>query len=390
MRALRQAWVVLGKELQDALRDRRTLVVVFLSSVLMGPLLLAMLSALVSTLEQKAEQRELLVVGMAHSPQLHNYLLRQIWQVRPAPEGYEQQLRQGHLTDPVLGVPENFDADLQRGESPVLELVSDSGNEASQAGAARVAAMLAGFRSERLMLDLALRGVSPGLLEPFRVQARDLAGLQSRAAQLTGMVGFFVLLAVLSGALNAALDSTAGERERGSLEPLLMNPVSAAMLVLGKWAAVAAVSMAVAVSSCVSFLPAQWLLHSETLQALFHFGWVEVGLFLLILLPFAAAVSAVLMAVAIRCKSFKEAQANSTVVMMGLSLAPAVALVGQSGEQPWYLWLPALAQNTLMLRVLKGEPLDAAHLLIPLLVCFLLTGASLWAVARQLRDASVS
>jgi len=112
MRALRQAWVVLGKELQDALRDRRTLVVVFLSSVLMGPLLLAMLSALVSTLEQKAEQRELLVVGMAHSPQLHNYLLRQIWQVRPAPEGYEQQLRQGHLTDPVLVVPENFDADV--------------------------------------------------------------------------------------------------------------------------------------------------------------------------------------------------------------------------------------------------------------------------------------
>ena len=89
------------------------------------------------------------------------------------------------------------------------------------------------------------------------------------------LVPFFVLMAVLYGALNAALDTTAGERERGSLEPLLMNPASRVALVLGKWGAVASVAMLIALLSCASFLPGQWLLRSETLAAMFRFGMRE-------------------------------------------------------------------------------------------------------------------
>lgn len=389
MNSAAQAWAVWLKELKDALRDRRTLIVVFVTSVLMGPLLLGFLSIVISTLEDKAEQRELVAVGMVHAPSLQNYLARQSWRVKEAPPDYEQQLRDSKLGDPVLRVPADFEAALRRGEAPLLELVSDSANTQSQSGAQRVLAVLHGFSQEHATLSLALRGVSVQLLEPVRVQERDLAGTQSRAAGLTGMLSFLVLLAVVSGALNAALDTTAGERERGSLEPLMMNPVSGMALVLGKWAAVAAVSMLIAVCSCVSFIPGQWLLRSDTLQALFQFGWREVGLFLVVLLPFAAAVSALLMAVAIRCKSFKEAQANSTGVMLAVSLLPLVPMMSQTGEEFWHLWVPALAQNTLMLRVLKGEGFDSAQVLIPLLVCALLTGASLLYVARQLRVMAV-
>ena len=389
MNSAAQAWAVWLKELKDALRDRRTLIVVFVTSVLMGPLLLGFLSIVISTLEDKAEQRELVAVGMVHAPSLQNYLARQSWRVKEAPPDYEQQLRDSKLGDPVLRVPADFEAALRRGEAPLLELVSDSANTQSQSGAQRVLAVLHGFSQEHAALSLALRGVSVQLLEPVHVQERDLAGTQSRAAGLTGMLSFLVLLAVVSGALNAALDTTAGERERGSLEPLMMNPVSGMALVLGKWAAVAAVSMLIAVCSCVSFIPGQWLLRSDTLQALFQFGWREVGLFLVVLLPFAAAVSALLMAVAIRCKSFKEAQANSTGVMLAVSLLPLVPMMSQTGEEFWHLWVPALAQNTLMLRVLKGEGFDSAQVLIPLLVCALLTGASLLYVARQLRVMAV-
>ncbi len=389
MNSAAQAWAVWLKELKDALRDRRTLIVVFVTSVLMGPLLLGFLSIVISTLEDKAEQRELVAVGMVHAPSLQNYLARQSWRVKEAPPDYEQQLRDSKLGDPVLRVPADFEAALRRGEAPLLELVSDSANTQSQSGAQRVLAVLHGFSQEHAALSLALRGVSVQLLEPVRVQERDLAGTQSRAAGLTGMLSFLVLLAVVSGALNAALDTTAGERERGSLEPLMMNPVSGMALVLGKWAAVAAVSMLIAVCSCVSFIPGQRLLRSDTLQALFQFGWREVGLFLVVLLPFAAAVSALLMAVAIRCKSFKEAQANSTGVMLAVSLLPLVPMMSQTGEEFWHLWVPALAQNTLMLRVLKGEGFDSAQVLIPLLVCAVLTGASLLYVARQLRVMAV-
>ncbi len=389
MNSWRAAFAVFTKELLDALRDRRTLLVVLASSVFMGPLLLLALSGLIASLEAKAEQRELLVVGMAQAPTLQNYVARQTWSVRAAPPDYERLLRDSKLGDPVLVVPADFEAALLRGDSPQLELVSDSANKQSQSGVHRVAELLRGFGQERVGLSLAFRGVSAELLAPMKVQEVDLASNQTRAAQFTGMLAFFVLMAVVSGALNAALDSTAGERERGSLEPLLMNPVSAMALVVGKWCAVAAVSMLIAVLSCLSFLPGQWLLRSNTLQAMFQFGLREVALFLVVLLPFAAAASAVLMAVAIRCKSFKEAQANSTVVLLSVSLLPLVSVFNQSGEEAWHLWVPALAQNTLMMRVLKGEGFNLTQVLVPLFVCLLLTLVSLFFVASRLRGAAV-
>ena len=383
------AFAVFRKEWMDALRDRRTLLVVLASSVLLGPLLLLALSTLVADLEAKAEQREVVVAGIEHAPGLKNYLERQTWQVKTAPADYETLLRNAQLGEPVLVVPPGFEAALVQGEVPELLLVSDSANTQSQSGVPRVVGLLRGYTQERVTLSLALRGVSADLLAPLTVQERDLAGTQTRAAQFTSMLAFFVLLAVVSGALNAALDSTAGERERGSLEPLLMNPVTGLALVVGKWGAVAAISMLIAVLSCLSFLPGQWLLRSDRLQAMFQFGWVEVGLFLVVLLPFAAAASAVLMAVAIRCKSFKEAQANSTVVVMAVTLLPLVSVFNQTGEKAWHLLVPALAQNTLMLRVLKGEGFSAFQVGVPLLVCGLLTWGSLWFVARSLRGAAV-
>jgi len=196
-------------------------------------------------------------------------------------------------------------------------------------------------------------------------------------------------MAVLYGALNAALDTTAGERERGSLEPLLMNPAPRAALVLGKWAAVAGVAMLIALLSCVSFLPGQWLLRSDTLAAMFRFGVAEGAMFLMLLLPLAAAVSALLMAIAIRCRSFKEAQANATIVMLGVSMLPLVTIFNQEGPAPWHLWVPALAQTTLMSRVLRGEVLPWADIALASGVCVLLAAAAIAFVARTLRTAAL-
>jgi sodium transport system permease protein len=383
------AWTVYRKEITDALRDRRTLLVVLLSSVLMGPLILIALSGLIASFESRAEQREVVVAGIEHAPTLVNYLRRQTYTVKPAPADYEAQLRASKFADPVVVVGKDFEAQLARGEAPLVELVSDSANKQAETGTGRITRLLNGFGRERAALALALRGVSGELLEPMQVEERDLASTQTRATQITGMLPFFVIMAVLYGALNAALDTTAGERERGSLEPLLMNPAPRLALVLGKWGAVASVGFLIAVLSCFSFLPAQWLLRSDTLQAMFQFGLREALLFLAVLIPFAAALSALLMAVAIRCKTFKEAQANATVVILGVSLLPLVTVFNLGGEAPWHLWVPALAQYTLMTRVLKGEGFGAEQVLVPLGVCVLLTVLGLWFVAKRLRSAAV-
>ena len=386
---MKAAWVVYLKELLDALRDRRTLFMVLLSSVAVGPLVLVMVSTLVAGIEKRAEARELVVHGLQHAPTLHNFLLRQTYTVLAAEPGYEQQLRDSKLAHPVLVVPPSFEADLASGQTPQLELVSSSANQRAQGGTGVVLRLLRGFNQEQATLRLALRGVAPAALETVQVQERDLAEPGTRAAQLTTMVPFFVLMAVLYGALNAALDSTAGERERGSLEPLLMNPAPRWSLVLGKWGAVATVGLLIAVLSCLSFLPGQWLLKSEVLASMFRFGFAEALAFIALLLPLAGALAAALMAIAIRCKTFKEAQASVTVVVLAVSMLPLVTVFNQEGDAPWHLWVPALAQVTLMGRVLKGEALPWADVLLPLAVCAALVALGVVFVARTLRTAAL-
>jgi sodium transport system permease protein len=387
--AAQTVMTIFRKEIIDALRDRRTMLTVLVSSVLMGPLVLLAISGLVASLEANAEQREVVIAGAESAPSLRNFIERQTYTVKPAPADYEAQLRKSKLTDAVVVVPKDFEAALLRGEAPIVEIVSDSVNQRSQASAGRVSRLLGGFARERATLSLALRGVSPDVLEPVQVEERDLASTQTRATQITGILPLFVLMAVLTGALTAALDTTAGERERGSLEPLLMNPAERWALVLGKWCAVASVGMLIAVLSCFSFLPGQWLLRSDTLAAMFQYGLREALLFLVVLLPFAAAASALLMAVAIRCKTFKEAQASTTVVMLAASLLPLINAFSLGSESPWHLWVPALAQNVLMTHVLKGDALTAAQVAVPLGICAALAVGGVWFVARTLRSAAV-
>lgn len=384
---MNQAWIVFVKELRDALRDRRTLLRLALPAVLMGPLLLSALSGLIASLEERADKREVLVAGMEAAPTLANYIERQTYTMKPAPADYEAQLRASTLLEPVLVVPKDFEARLRVGEAPTVEIVSDSANQRAMAGTGPLRGLLQGFSRERAVLNLALRGVSTELLEPVDVQERDLASAQARAARLTSIIPMFVIMAVLYGALTAALDSTAGERERGSLEPLLMNPAPHGALVAGKWGAVALLGMAVALLSSLSFIPAQWLLKSDVLQAQFSFGGGEVLAFWLLQIPLAAGLSALLMALAIRSKTFKEAQASSTLVITAISLAPMVSLFNPGGEAPWYLWVPGLAQNTLMLAVLKGEALRIGQVLPGVVVGFALAAAGLAYVALSMRAA---
>lgn len=390
---MKQALIVFAKELADALRDRRTLLRMLLPALLMGPIMLMGLSGLIASFETQAEKRELVVYGKANGPTLINFIERQSYQVSLSLSGnksrelYEESLREGKARAPLLVIPEDFEDKLRHGEAPVVEIVSDSANQRAGAGVGAIRGLLRGFNQERAALNLAMRGVSVELLAPIDIEERDLASAQARATRMTTMIPMFIIMAVLYGALTAALDSTAGERERGSLEPLLMNPVPHSALVWGKWGAVALMGMVVALLSSLSFVPAQWLLKSDSLQAMFQFGMGEVLAFWLLQIPLAAGLSGVLMALAIRSKTFKEAQAGSTLVVTVVSLMPMVSLLNPGADAPWYLWVPGLAQNTLMLSVLKGESLRWDQVLPGAVMGFLLAAVALAYVARSMRAA---
>jgi sodium transport system permease protein len=217
-------WTVFAKELRDALRDRRTLMAVFVSSIAMGPLMLVALSTMVGQFEKRAEAREIVAIGLDAAPTLRNYIERQTFTIKPAPADWEAQLRDSKLGDPVVIVPPDFEDTLAHGQAPRIQLVYSSANQRAQGGVAVIGRLLQGFDQEQASLRLVARGVAPGVMSVSRVDEHDIADTAARAAQMTGMVPIFVLMAVLYGSLHAAMDTTAGERERGSLEPLLATP----------------------------------------------------------------------------------------------------------------------------------------------------------------------
>ncbi|WP_374338209.1 ABC transporter permease [Methyloversatilis sp.] len=381
---LRPALAVWKKDLLEALRDRRALFIVLIGSVLTGPLVLWALSGMLAGLEARAERRVVMVSGAAHAPPLMNYLARQGYTVIDAPADHEAQLRSGRLGEPVLVIDDDFMPALARGDLPVLYIVSDSGNRRAEAGTTRLRRALSGFSSEQSSLALVMRGVAPAALDVLDLQERDLASVQARAAQLFAVLPFFVIMGVLYGALGPALETTAGERERGALTAQLLTPVPRGALVLGKWAAVACVSALVATLSVCSFIPAQSVLQGEVLASMFRFGPADAVRSLLLLWPLSAAMSAVLMAVGAAGRSLREAQVAGAMVMLFSSLLPLAVVMSDAPEQRWHGWMPVLAQHVLMNRLLRGEPWSAGDLLLPALVCAALCALALaWVRTRM-------
>jgi sodium transport system permease protein len=385
---MRQVRVVLAKELLDSFRDKRALSSILLS-ILVGPLITAFMMNRIADRQKEADDVRIPIVGARYAPALVQWLSQQSGvTVVPPPVEPEQAVRE-QSEYVVLVVPSDYADDFRASRPASIKVIADSARSDTRAQVERVQRLLQQYNGEIGALRLIGRGVSPAAATPLKIQGVEVSTTQQRAAKLLSVIPLMVLLAAFTGAMQLATDATAGERERGSLEPLLMNPTARSALVAGKWAAVASIAMLIAVLSSLSFLPAQWLLRSETLAALFQYGPREALLFLALLLPFAAALSAVLMAVAIRCRTFKEAQASSTIVVLSVSLLPLVTVFDPGAESPWQLWVPALAQNMLMTRVLKGEALEAWPVLVPLLVCLVLTVTGTVSVARALRGAAV-
>lgn len=390
---LNHVLIVFIKELLDALRDRRTLLRMVLPGILVGPLMLFALSTLIAKFEAQFEKREVHVYGAAHGPTLVNYLERQNYTLvklegASMQDAFETKLRRGLLGSPVLVIPPDFEAELARGDQPTLEVVTDSANTRAQVGAGAVVNLVRGFGQERAQLHLLLRGVSPEVTQPVQLTERDLASPGARATRITSIVPFALIMPVLYGCLAAALDATSGERERGSLEPLLTNPVRHHAITLGKWLAVVLMGASVAALSAFGFLPAQLLIKSDALAAQFRFGWQEASLFAALLAPLAVAAGGLLMAMAIRTKTFKEAQASANLVLMVVSFLPLIPMLNPGADAPWHYWVPGLAQYQQMMLVLKGEALGLARVLPPLLAASAVAAASLWYVAKEMRAAA--
>ena len=386
---MRAAWTVFLKELHDALRDRRSWIIALTLAMLAGPVVFVLMSNFISGLEERVAEREVVVAAPARAPTLVGFLQRAGARVVEAPPDYLDRLRGGGLQNAVIRPPEDFEARLASGETVEVEVVYDDSHDKAQPVVRAAMRLVEGFNRELGTQRLLARGVEPRLLAPVRLEEVNLASTQARGAQLLFIVPWAALIVAVFGALSVAIDVTAGERERGSLEPLLANPVDAAALVAGKWAVVMLYSTVIVVLTMLGFMVSMRFVDNETLSALMQLQWREVGLFAALLLPFAALMAALNMLAATFGRSFKEAQTYVSYIAMAAQFSALVPVFLTVRDAAWQLWVPSVAQLTVLMKVLRGEPLTAAHLLLPAAVCVAVTLACLWLQARLLRRESI-
>jgi sodium transport system permease protein len=379
---------VARKEITDIVRDRRTMIVTLVTAIAAGPVMLMLVLNLVASQAEKALELKLPASGLEPAPALSAFLERQQVTLLPLPADHEAKIRSGDL-DVVLEVDAQFANEVAAGRPGKVRLVYDRSRDRARAAIDQADNLLRAYNREWGKARLLLRGVTPEVASPLDVDRRDLSTPQSSGSLVLFMVAYYGLFAALVGGMAAALDTTAGERERMSLEPLLMTPVLPLELAGGKWLAIAALDFAVVLLTLGGFYLTLRFGPLPAVGIPFLFGLAEFLRFVVILLPLVLLAPAILVYVGGRGRTLKEAQSNVSVLLFVVSILPVVQLFLQQKEPRWLTLVPISGQYALLNRALRGEALPLVELAASYTVPAALTAVALLLAARLYSRESV-
>ena len=379
---------VARKELLDTFRDRRTMLVTLLPALIAGPIVLLLMFSVIASQLDKVRELKLPTVGREHAPALVSYLERQQVTLTSAPEDYEAKIRGGEI-DVVLVIDEKFEADVAEGKAGTVRLIYDRSRDRAQAAIRETESLLRTYNRQWGSQRLLLRGVAPTVGNPLNVESIDLATPQQSGAFLLFFLAYYGLFAAVMGGMAVALDATAGERERQSLEPLLMTPARPAELVAGKWLAVTTFNAAVVILTLTGYYLTLRFAPLPAVGVPFLFSARELAWFLVVLVPLIALLPAIMLFMGARSRTFKEAQASVSLVIFAVSIIPVVQLVQQKKEPDWIAWIPISGQFSLLGQVLRGEGIPLAQLAASFAAPLALAVGVLFLVTRMLSRESI-
>jgi sodium transport system permease protein len=355
---------VAKKELIDHMRDKRTTLLVLLLSVAMGPLVLMGIGYFISSIEQKFEKKEVFVQGEANSPELVNFMLRQDMTIKTPKADFRELVKAGKH-DAVLVIPENFSQKLVEGAAKLELVYDDTRQDSGNAAISVLRGVVRGFSQEIAAQRLTARGVSPAILRPIEVENTNLGTAAQRAAALLFIIPWITLIGCVTGCTSMAVDLGAGERERGSLEPLLMTPIAREGLVLGKALAVSLYAFGIAILTMAGFALTLKFGNVPGIGGVISLSFVQYVVFFAMLATFAPAMALLQILLSTYGRTFKEGQTYAAYAIQVIAILPAVALLGQFKDATWQLFVPVLAQLMVITRILRGETVEVMHYLIP-------------------------
>lgn len=379
---MKTIWTVARKELLDLFRDRRTM----LLGLLMGPIVIP---ALILGLGSMAEKRvrtqlestlQLPVIGAEHAPNLVAFLEGRNIDPQPAPEDPDAMVREQEA-DVILRIDPAFGEQWRESRPARVELIYDSSRQDSRIPVERLQGVLTEYSRTVGVLRGINRGVSPEAGFAVLVAQRDVATPESRRGMLLAFLPYMLILFSFLGGAHLVMDSTAGERERQSLEPLLATPAARAAIMSGK-------ILAACLFGMLSLLLIVLAFKFSFAMAPGPLRQVDVSLpvmaqLLLVLLPMVLIGTTLLTLISATVKSMKEAQGYMSVLMFLPIIPTIVLMINPVKHQLWQFAVPFLAQNQIILKLVRSETIGATEWAVYLGAGFGL-GLLLWLIASRL------
>lgn len=355
--------IVFLKEVRENVRDRRTLINTLLVGPLIAPLLFLMLINTVVTREVEQSQKPLAlpVAGAQYAPNLIAHLRQSNVEIRPAPADPERAVRQQDAAV-VLRITSGYAAAWNQGEPAQVALIYDQSQRDSSRAAARLRGILQTYSTRTSRLRLLARGLSPAILDSLVEADQDQSTPQSRAVALFAMLPYLFILGAMVGGVALAIDTTTGERERQSLEPLLANPVPRWRILAGKLGATTAFAMTTVLLSILAFAAAGRFLPAEKLGMTLAIDAPFILDTLVAMLPLAFLLAALQTLVAAFARSYREAQSYQSLLMF-VPIIPSMMLSILPFKPPaWMYAVPLLGQQGIITGLLRGDLVTASQL----------------------------
>lgn len=367
---LHSFWTILRKEVIDNIRDRRTLTTMAVSIVI-GPLLLfSFIWFAEKTIKEEtdlvdAEAIQLPVSGAEHAPNLMNWLAQNNIETIPSPKNIEESISSGeHRT--VLVINSSYPEAFKKGTTAPLRLIHDSSiSGLEKIGFQSVQNAIRSYSQQVGSLRLLARGVNPEVIQAIQVNISDIATPQARNAQVLTMLPYIIIIFIMVGGMYLAIDTTAGEREKGSLEPLLTQPVKRHIIVLAKLGATAVFSASTFLLVLIGLALAFKYMPIDSISL--SVGFLQIVKIFISCLPFVFIACSMMVLLASFTKSYKEAQSYLGMIMMVPSLP--LILLGLLSPEPSIhnMWIPSLSHGLIMIETLKGEDIDASLIALSML-----------------------
>jgi len=353
------------KEVRESLRDRRTVLSAFLTGPLLGPLLFAMLVNM--QVSQQLDKADMLlhvpVIGAQYAPHLVD-ALEEGGIVPDAAVADPGRAVRKQDADVVLRIAADYGEAWRKGEPVQVEMFYDSSRQDTRSAVERVQKLVETYARQQGAMRLVARGLSPGTAWPVQVATRDQATPQSRAVLMFAMLPYFFVITLFVGGMPLAIDLTAGERERQSLEPLFANPVARLKILTGKLAAICAFSFASLAIALLAFAVVGRFIPAEKLGMEIDLGWHFAGTVLLLMSPLVLLLAGLQTLVAAFAKSYREAQTYISLLMMALVIPSALLAFLPVKAQAWMYAVPLLGQNLGIMQQLRGDGVSAGQLVL--------------------------